>query len=186
MEDERIIELYWERSENAIAETAKKYGKYCRSIAYRILQNEEDCEECVNDAYLRLWDSMPPHRPQELRTYLGKLVRNLALDRYDWITAKKRGDGQFSIAAEELAECLSAAQTTESVADELALAEVLNRFLASLPGERRRIFMQRYWYFRTVREIAGEFHMGESRVKMILLRAREQLKNLLEEEGIAL
>ena len=186
MEDDQIIGLYWERSEAAISETAKKYGRYCRRIAFNILQNDTDSEECVNDAYLRAWNVIPPHRPNSLSAYLGKITRNLSLNRYRHNTAQKRGLWQTSAILDELEDCVPAPGDVEQIVDDIVLVEVLNRFLAALPEDSRKVFMRRYWYFNSVKEIAKGFGMSESRVKMTLLRARNSLKAQLEKEGITL
>lgn len=183
MEDEKIVDLYWLRSERAIAETASKYGAYCHTIARNILSSREDSEECVNDTYLRAWNSMPQHRPPMLKPFLGRITRNLALNRHKALTADKRSPGQMPLALDELRECVPDTDAAD-ITDELALAEALNRFLASLPAIHRKIFMRRYWYLCSVREIAAACGMGESRVKMSLLRSRKKLKVQLETDGI--
>ena len=186
MDDQQIIRLFWARAEDAIAETAKRYGRYCHAIAYNILRSQEDSEECVNDAWLRAWESIPPHRPERLDAFLGKITRNLALNRWEKAAAGKRGGGQVEVALEELQDCLPTAENIEQTVDSMALTAALNRFLASLPSETRRIFMQRYWYLRSIKAIAAELGANESKVKMTLLRARGKLKQILEEEGINL
>lgn len=186
MEDRQIVDLYWERSEAAISESAEKYGRYCHSIAYRILFDEQDSCECVNDTWLKAWESMPPHRPAVLSAFLGKITRNLAINRYHFNRTEKRGGGQLPLAMEELEDCIPSAQSVESVADDLVLKDVLSRFISSLSADNRRIFLQRYWYFCSVKEIAQEFGMTQSRVKMSLLRSRNELKAMLEKEGIVL
>ena len=186
MDDKQIIELYWARSEDAITKTADKYGKYCHYIAFHILHNEEDSEECVNDAYMKAWDVMPPQRPRRLSTFLGKITRNLSLDRDRQYTAEKRGHGQAKLALDELEECVPASDNVEQVVDDIALAEILDRFLGSLPAETRKIFLRRYWYLCSIKEIATDFRISESKVKMALLRSRNELKTLLEKEGIVL
>lgn len=186
MDDRQIIALYNERSEAALSETATKYGKYCRTIAYNILYNEEDSEECVNDTWLRAWEAIPPQYPNRLSAFLGKITRNLALNRYKQNAAKKRGGGQTMLALEELTECIPGANSTEEATEEALLIEVLNRFLADLSTEKRKLFLRRYWYLCSVKEIAEDFNLGESNVKMTLLRLREQLKSVLEKEGIIL
>lgn len=186
MEDRQIIALYNERSEAALSETAAKYGKYCHTIAYNILYNEEDSEECVNDTWLRAWEVIPPQYPNRLSAFLGKITRNLALNRYKQNVAKKRGGGQVMFALEELAECVPGTDNAEAAAEEALLIETLNRFLADLPAEKRKLFLRRYWYLCSVKEIAEDFGMSESNVKMTLLRIREQLKSALEKEGITL
>ena len=184
VEDEEIVRLYWERSETAIEETAQKYGTYCHTIARNILYSDGEAEECVNDTYWNAWNSMPPHRPKVLRTFLGKLTRNTALNRYESNHAEKRGKGQVPLVLEELEECLSSGDGLDHLADELALTEVLNQFLEELPAEQRKLFMGRYWYFRSIRELARSSHSTESKVKMSLLRARNALKQRLEQEGL--
>ena len=185
MEDAKIVALYWERAESAITETQNKYGTYCRHIARNILHSEEDAEECVNDTYMRAWNAMPPHKPTRLSTFLGKITRNLALNRYYTYTAQKRGDGQLTAVLEEWQQCVPE-RFDDEIADELALKEAFDRFLRVLPQERRRIFLRRYWYVSSIREIAQEYSMGESKVKMLLLRTRNELKEFLEKEGIDL
>ena len=186
MDDSKIIELYWHRSENAIAETASKYGRYCHCIAYNILHNSEDSEECVSDTYLKAWNSMPPQRPNKLSVFLGKITRNLSLNRLENYGAKKRGEGQVPLVLEELSECVPSAFSTEKAVDNILLTEALNRFLAGLSPESRKLFMRRYWYMSTIKEIAADYHMGESKVKVTLFRLRCELRKALEKEGIVL
>lgn len=186
MDDQKLIELYWQRSENAIAETAKKYGNYCYRVAYNILANNEDSEECVNDTYQKAWDSIPPQRPQILRAFLGKITRNLSLNCYDKRMAEKRGAGQVALALEELSECLPSTNHVEKVIDDMAFAQLLNSFLAALPADTRKIFMRRYWYLDSIQEIAAAFSISESKVKTTLFRTRNKLKLCLEKEGIAI
>ena len=184
MEDNEIIKLFFERSEEALAELKNKYERYAQYIAYNILDNKEDAEECVNQAYLKMWNAIPPHTPEKLATFFGKVVRNLALDSYDRRMAAKRGNGQSVCVYEELKECLESEWNIDKVIDELAFREILNQFLRKLPKETRMIFVQRYWYFCSIKEIAEEFQISESKVKMILLRTRKKLKKKLEEEGL--
>ena len=186
MEDKQIVGLYWARSEQAISETAKKYGKYCYYIANNILRNYEDSEECVNDTYLKAWGAMPPKRPEKLSAFLGKITRNLSINKYKLLNTKKRGDGQLPIALEELKECIPSGDSVEQAMEEKELVQIFNRFLESLPEEKRKVFMRRYWYFSPVREIAEAYGMGESKVKMILLRTRKEFKIYLEQEGVVL
>lgn len=186
MEDHQIVALYWSRSENAIQETAAKYGGYCHSIAFRILEDPEDSEECVNDTYWKAWNAIPPHSPENLSTFLGKITRNLAIDRYHQRSAQKRGGGQAEMVLDELRTCLPGSGQTGELADELALTQALNRFLSLLQPVPRKIFMLRYWHACSVKEIAQQLGMGESRVKMSLLRSRSRLKEILDEEEIGL
>lgn len=186
MEDQQIIDLFFSRSENAISETAHKYGRYCHSIAYRILQNEEDSEECVNDTYLKAWDAIPPKHPEKLSAFLGKLTRNLSLHLYEKHHAEKRGSGRVALALDELSDCVPSADNVAQAVDDMALAEILNHFLGVLPAQPRTMFLRRYWYFDSVSEIASLFGVSESKVKMSLLRTRGKLKQFLEKEGVCL
>ena len=144
MEDSRIVELYWDRDETAISESSAKYGGYCYQIAFRILALREDAEECVGDTWLRAWEAMPPSRPGRLDTFLGKITRNLSLDRWRAQRAQKRWQGQAEAALEELGDCLSAPGGVEQETEAAALAESLDRFLAALPQEKRVLFVRRY------------------------------------------
>lgn len=186
MEDNRIIELYMERSEKAIEETAKKYGRYCHYISFGILGSDEDAKECVNDTYLRTWNAIPPARPNLLKTFLGKIVRNLSLNRYEKMTAEKRGGGQVPLVLSELEECIPAGNDTEQIVTDLVLKNVLNEFLKNLPQDTRRLFVRRYFYLSPVREIASDFQMSENQVTVRLFRTRKKLRVLLEKEGITL
>lgn len=186
MEDRQIVDLYWARSEKAISETEKKYGRYCYYIAYNILHNREDSEECVNDTYLNAWGAMPDQRPDKLSAFLGKITRNLSLNRWESYHAKKRGSGQIPLALDELRECVPSFDIAEQVVDDLVLADLLNRFLASLSKEKRMIFMRRYWYLSSVAEIAADYSMSESKVKMSLYRSRKAFQQMLENGGIGL
>ena len=184
MDDHQIMDLYWARDQKAIAATAEKYGRYCQTIACRILGSREDGEECVNDAYLRAWNAIPPQRPDSLAAFLGAVTRNLALDRYRNAAAEKRGAGQTALVLEELEGCCPTPGRPGRLDDDLALTDALNRFLASLPPQTRIIFLRRYWYFSTIKEIAAAYRMCEGKVKMILLRTRRKLKTCLEKEEI--
>lgn len=186
MDDKRIIELYNERSESAISETAKKYGKYCYTIAYHILYDKEGSEECVNDTYLRTWEAIPPQYPDKLSAFLGKITRNLALNKYKYYVREKRGKGQTTLVLDELQECVPATNNTEQAVEEMLLVEVINRFLYDLPKEKRTMFLRRYWYLSSIQEIAEDFGFSESKVKMTLLRIRNKLKQVLEKEGVVL
>lgn len=186
MDDNNIVDLYWERSEKAIAETTTKYGRYCHYIAYNILQNYEDSDECVNDTYIKAWNSMPPHRPDRLSAFLGKITRNLSLNRYEKNTTQKRGSGQMPLVLDELQECVPSCSSVEEAIDDMILKDALNKFLSEMALKHRIIFMQRYWYMCSIKEIAIEHKYSESKVKMILLRSRSNLKLFLEKEGIEL
>ena len=140
MEDKQIVELYWARSEQAITETDQKYGKYCYYIAHNILKNHEDSEECVNETYWKAWRLMPPKQPQKLSAFLGKITRNLSINKYNLLHTQKRGEGQFPIALEELQECIPSGENVEQAVENEELAEIFNRFLEMLPVEKRKVF----------------------------------------------
>ena len=184
MEDNRIVELYWERDEAAIEQSSAKYGRYCRSIAYNILYNDEDVEECVNDTWMRAWGSIPPARPVSLRAFLGKITRNLALDRYDAARAQKRGGGEFCAVLDELSEYIPDTGSGYESVEDIEIEEILNSFLESLSPERRKVFMRRYWYMDSIKEIAEFYEISESKVKTVLFRSRAELKAVLTKEGI--
>lgn len=186
MDDAKIVQLYWDRDEQAIPATASKYGNYCTCIAKNILGNCEDAEECVNDAYLHTWNAIPPHRPKRLSTFLGKIVRNLAFGRYAHNTAEKRGGGELTAVLEELAGCVSGSDDVEQRYEQKELAAAINDFLGTLPSEKRKIFVCRYWYTDGVNEIAAQYGMTCGAVSMTLKRLRTKLHNYLAERGYEL
>ena len=180
MEDSVIIELYWQRSETAISESRNKYQRYCTVIADNILHCPEDTEECLDDTWLKAWEAMPPHKPDRLSVFLGKITRNLAIDRYRRSRAGKYGKGQITLCLDELAECVG---TDETITDDLALRSALDSFLQELDGEARDIFLLRYWYMFSIKEIADRLGKSIGAVKMSLQRTRSKLKSYLEQEG---
>ena len=184
MDDEKIIDLYWSRSEQAISETDQKYGKYCYSIAHNILANKEDAEESVSDTYMAAWNAMPPQRPSLLATFLGKITRNLAIDRWRTQNRQKRGGGEITLALEELEDCIAAGQSVDGVMERKRFADVFNRFLDTLPEAERRIFLCRYWYLDPVAEIANRFGFSVSKVTSMLHRTRKKLRTVLEKEEL--
>ncbi len=184
MEDAQIIELYWERNEQAIGETASRYGKYCYSIAYNILADNADAEECVNDTYIDAWNSMPPHRPSVLSTFLGKITRRISIDRWRKRSAGKRGGGEIPLALEELSECVADRITVECKADSLELAYAVNSFVCSLPLKEQQVFLCRYWYMDSVESIGRQFGFSQSKVKSMLYRTRAKLRAYLIKEGL--
>ncbi len=186
MEDEKILQLYFDRDEGAIGATAEKYGNYCTSIARNILSNREDAEECVNDTYLRAWNAIPPHRPGVLRTFLGKITRNLAFNRYKHNTTDKRGGGELPLVLEELAGCVSGKETVEEAFNRKALGEDINSFLGTLTEEKRRIFVCRYFYTDSIADIAQRFGMSYAGVAMTLNRLRTKLHTYLTKRGYEL
>ncbi len=183
MEDSGIVALYWERSESAIEQTAVKYGNYCHSIAYNILYNEEDAEECVNDTYLDAWNSMPPHKPSILSAFLGKITRRISIDRYRRVHAGKRGGGEMSLVLDELEDCVSDPADVEIVVEQAEMVRLIREFLDTLPLTERRIFLRRYWYIDPVTDIAGDFDFTESKTSSMLHRIRNKLRQKLESEG---
>lgn len=183
MEDTRIVDLYWARSEKAIEETSAKYGNYCYSIAFNILANAEDADESVNDTYLNAWNSMPPHRPAILSTFLGKITRRVSIDKWRRQTAEKRGNGEIMLVLDELSDCIPGSQGVEHDIEAAELAKVINDFVMSLPPMERRIFICRYWYFDQVSAISRQFGFSQSKVKMILHRQRKKLLDHLEREA---
>lgn len=182
MEDEKIIDLYFKRSESALAETSIKYGSYCKAIANNILSSYEDSEECENDAYRVLWERIPPEKPSYFKGYLGKIVRNLALTRYEYNTAKKR-NSKFHVVLSELEECIPSNTSIEEQVQEREISKEISTFLKSIDKEKRIIFVKRYWYSDSIEDIALHMGISESKVKSILFRIRKKLKIHLEREG---
>lgn len=186
MEDAVIVDLYWQRQERALDETKTKYGTYCHAIAWQILNDDHDADECENDTYLGAWNAMPPHRPACLKTFLGKITRNLSLKRWRARTATKRGSGEVALSLDELEECVPARGGVEDPLELEELVAALNRFLAELSSDARRMFICRYWYVDSIGSIAQRFGFSESKVKMTLKRTRDDLARYLQEEGIIL
>lgn len=180
MTDEKILALYWERSEEAIAQTQKQYGKLCRAIARGILGNAQDAEEVFNDACLKAWDQIPPQKPDPLKNFLARITRQLSINRLEKNTAQKRGGSEYTLALEELSQV--AANGTDFT-EQLALRDSLERFLRDLPQDQRGLFVRRYWYFDSLAQIAKGFGLSQSAVKMRLLRLRQALAQHLEKEG---
>lgn len=183
MEDIQIIELYWQRDETAIKESRTKYGGYCSTIANNILHSAEDTEECVNDTWFRAWNTMPPEKPNRLAVFLGRITRNLAIDKYRKDRSQKYGGGQTALCLDELGECIGEDSPIE---DRLALRELLKSFLRDLSDKNRNIFLLRYWYMMPVSEIAKRNDISEGAVKMILQRVRDKLRTYLKKEGIGI
>ena len=186
MDDDMILDLYWARSESAINETAKKYGRYCSAIANNILRNNEDAEECVNDTYLKTWDTVPPQRPAIFRAFLGKIARNLSLNEYKKQKTKKRGGDEVALMYNELEDCVPSGNNVETEFESSLIIEAINSFLLSLENESRIVFVRRYWYADPIGAIAARFLMSESKVKSMLFRTRNTLKKHLENEGVIL
>ncbi len=184
MEDSRIIDLYWARDEQAIDATAKKYGRYCYRIAFNILSNNEDANESVNDTYMGAWKSIPPHRPSVLSTFLGKLTRRISLNKWRNQNRSKRGGGEVLMALDELSECIPSQHTPERELEMKELAQAINRFVGTLQPTERDIFVSRYWFLASIKEISLKFDYTESKTKSILFRVRKKLMNYLLKEGL--
>ena len=181
MEDAAIIALFFSRDQRAIPETDKKYGALCSSISFRILQDKRDSEECVNDTYLKAWNTIPPQQPRSLSAYLGRIVRNLSLDRFRTKNAAKRGGGD-ALPFEELSECIP--DTAQAQPVDPVLAECLDRWLDSLPKQQRVCFLRRYWPGEPLSEIAKRFDLPPERLAVTMHRLRKSLKRALEQSGI--
>ncbi len=179
MEDSAIIELFFSRNEQAIIETKKKFEPLCMQLAGRLLHDPQDAEECVNDAYLGLWNSIPPERPTYLRAFLCKIVRNCSLKRLEFLTAKKRSRSA-EVSFEELERILQ----QEDDRSEQEIGELINQFLYKEKNLYRQVFLRKYWFFDSVDDIAKRFGCSRSNVKTILMRTRQRLKKFLEQEGI--
>lgn len=186
MEDEKIVSLYWERSEDAIRETEIKYDRYLTKIANNILDSLEDSREQVNDTYLAAWNSMPTHRPSVLSTYLGKITRRLSIDCFRTRNREKRRDSQYALSLSELGDCVSAGNTTEEIVNVKLLADTIGIYLRLLPEDARNAFIGRYYFLDSLKEVAAYCGMTESRCKMLLYRTRLGLKEYLEKEGFDL
>lgn len=184
MKDDSIVDLYWARDTKAIEETANKYGRYCYSIAYNVLGNNEDAEECVNDAYLNAWNSIPPQRPYLFSAFLGRITRNVSLNRWNRKNAEKRGGGQVDLALDELQECIPSRSSVEIQVETNELANIIEKFLKGVSNEERDIFICRYWYLESVTDICNRFGYSESRIKVKLFRIRKKLQTRLEKEGV--
>ena len=183
--DAEIISLYWARDEQAVTETARRYGSYIHAISVQILESEPDAEECVNDTYLKAWNTIPPNRPDPLKPYVGMISRHLSLDRYEEYHTQKRG-GQVPLVLEELAECIPDNDSREDIGESVALKDALARFIRSLPDKTQMIFLRRYWYASSAAEIAEEYGMRENSVNVLLHRTRKKLKDHLQKEGFDL
>ena len=184
MEDRKIVDLYWQRDENAIPETAAKFGGYCRTIAYNMLSDAEDAEECLNDTWLRAWNTMPTNRPSRLAPYLGKLSRWISLTRLREKTSLKRGGGETALVLDELADAVDSGADVEKAVELKELNAALRRFLKTLGETERQVFLARYWFIASIAEIAEKFGFSESKVNSMLHRTRKKLLGYLKEEGL--
>jgi RNA polymerase sigma-70 factor (ECF subfamily) len=183
MDDDKIIELFWERSEDAIRETEAKYGRYMTSVASNILTDEQDRRECISDALLAAWNAIPPAKPPVLKLYLAKITRNLAVNKWRRLSAEKRRGGQTAAVFDELAELPDEKDPAQEVADSMALAQALSSFLRASGKIKRAVFIKRYWLFMPIKEIARSTGLSESNVKVMLHRMRSELRKHLAKEG---
>ena len=183
MDDKSIIDLYFSRNQDAITQTDKKYGRYCYSIAYNILTNKQDAEESVSDTYMTAWSTIPPRRPSVLSTFLGKITRHIAIDRWRERSASKRGGGEVTLALEELEECIAGHQNLEMEFERKELLRAYVKFLDTLPVTERRVFLCRYWYVESIETIADKFGFSQSKVKTMLHRTRVNLRKQFAKEG---
>lgn len=184
MEDAQILVLYNNRSEQAIRETEKKYGAYCFSVAMNVLEDRQDAQEVVSDTWLSAWNSIPPQKPRLLSSYLAKITRNLAIDRWRGSRASKRGGGQMALALEELSGCIPGGESPESGVLRQELLEAIVRFLAGLPSVERNVFLCRYWYFDSAQDIGENLGLSGGKVRAILHKTRKKLRTYLEEEKL--
>ncbi len=185
MEDEKIIELYWNRDSEALRQINQKYGAFCYNIAHNILEKEEDAKECVNDTWFKIWMTIPPERPKFLQVFLGKITRRLSLERYQRSRAARRGGNAADAIYKELEECTLGGSSDRQV-DAAVIADAVSRFLAELPHDDRIIFVRRYWFADSARQIASRYDMSESWIRFVLRQSREKLKVFLEKEGITI
>jgi RNA polymerase sigma-70 factor (ECF subfamily) len=184
MEDAQIVDLYWQRSEEALTETERKYGRLCRSVARNILENDQDAEEMVNDTWLAAWNSMPVNRPHALGAYLAKITRNFSISRALERSRRKRGGGELPLALDELAECVAGPEDPELAAETHELTRRIDAFLRTLPAVERQIFVSRYWYMAGMDEIAERFGFTRSKTSGILFRTRKKLHSMLRKENL--
>lgn len=183
MEDNEIVQLFLRRDERALKETQNKYERLCRSIAENILKSRTDAEECVNDAYLKVWNSIPPHEPKSLAAFIARIAKTTALDIYDTYHAEKRGGGEGYVPLDDLSDIIASGDSVESSAETRELLAEINAFLSTLPSERRKMFVNRYWYFYSTAELAKMYGMREHGIVAALSRTRKALKEYLRKRG---
>lgn len=186
MDDTKIVELFWQRNENAIKETDTKYSRYLTAISYNILKSNEDAEECVNDTYMGAWNSIPSQKPNVFRVFLGVITRNLSLDCYKKKHSQKRIAGEFSLLLSELEDCIPSDVSVEKEIEDKETAKQISRFLKQQSTVKQQLFIRRYWYCDGIKEIAKKYGYSESKVKSSLFETRKKLKEHLETEGITI
>ena len=185
MEDQGIIHLYLQRSQQALVETKNKYGAYCKAIARNILSDYSDVEECENDTYLAAWNAIPPHLPSKFSVFLGRITRNIALDKHAYRTAKKR-NREFEVILTELEGCIASPETVETEVEAGEIASVINQFLYAIDEQARNLFIRRYWYSDSIEDLSKRFKISSSKAKSILFRTRNKLRDHLGKEGVNL
>lgn len=185
MEDRKIIDLYWARIEDAIRATGEKYGRLCHYVAGNILSSREDCEECVNDTYLGLWNAIPPERPARFSVFVSRITRNLALKKYEYLSAAKRNP-ETVCSLDELGDCVSGRDTVESELEDRRIEAAIDDFLWQQEEEKRHVFILRYWYFASIEDISRRTGFSQSKVKSMLYHLRKGLRAHLEKEEINL
>lgn len=183
MEDNKIIDLFWNRDEDAIKQTEMKYGAYCHTIALNILSIQEDAEECVSDTWLRAWNSIPPQIPANLRIWLGKIVRNCALNLWDRNHAKKRYNG-MEVLLEELAECLPSSDNTVQALEEKEVTQLISDWLKHLSASDRALFIRRYWGGESLHALSRSWHITPAKLAQKMYKLRLDLKSVLQKEGV--
>ena len=182
MNDQQIIALYFERDERAIVETNQKYGSYCYTVAHNILNNPQDSEECVNDTWLKAWNSIPPARPNHLNLFLAKITRNLSFDKYKASHSQKRGGGELPLVLDELEFCVADSRDIEGELIAKEMEQSVLAFVRNLPDQERNIFLRRYFYVESIGEIAARYALKEGNVSVILSRTRQKLQQALRKE----
>ena len=183
MTDDKIIQLFFQRKEVAIEETQKKYGSYCFKIANNILNNREDSEECLNDTWLKAWESIPPTRPAYLNLFLAKITRNFAINTYRSKHTHKRGKGEITLVLDELEECITGETDVETLYIAEELQSSINKFVRGLSEKDGNVFIRRYFYADSIKDISNRYHISENNVRVMLSRTRNKLKLRLEKEG---
>ncbi|MBO7423251.1 MAG: RNA polymerase sigma factor [Oscillospiraceae bacterium] len=184
MEDKQIVDLYWQRSDLAISETNRKYGRYCHTIAYNICGVDEEAEECVNDTWFRAWNLMPDQRPAVLSTFLGRITRNIAINLIKTKNRIKRGGGEAVLVLDELEECIPGGINPEKVVEEKELEKAIGSFVSGLSKTDKKIFVLRYWYLVSIDEISEKLSFSKGKIKSSLFRTRGKLRAYLQEEGL--
>lgn len=183
MDDQQIVALYWQRSDEALVQSDAKYGAYCYAVAHRIVENDQDAEECVNDTWLHAWNAMPPQRPSVLRMFFAKITRNLSFDRIRGRNAKKRGGGELPLALEELSRCIGRESPLEDALLARELAQTVRAFLRTLPDRECDVFLRRYFFIEPLADIAAGYGLSRNHVSVLLRRTRRKLRDHLQKEG---